>query len=143
MAAILISGWILTLTLYSLSSCLRFYLHPDMRCGLLNLTQELSNIYASPGIGLRPTIDKLIAPWAAIETTWMLPTGTWRSLCPESDPSRLVLSPAPGEEFDLTVQMGDQLLNYVFDRVYFVVENDSFPGVLIHFNGLQYGIGER
>jgi hypothetical protein len=114
-----------------------------MRCGLLNLTTELSYIYGVPGTGIRPTVDKLIVPWAGIETTWQLPPQRNRKLCPEPDPGNLVLSPAPGEQFDLTIQLGDQLLNYVFDTIYFVVENNSYPGVLVQFNGLQYGIGER
>ena len=112
-----------------------------MRCGLLNLTSELSFTYALPGTGLRPTIDKLIAPWSAIDTNYLKPPEVLRSQCPEPNPGNLVLSPAPGEQFDLTVQLADQLLNFVSDTVYVTVEEP--PGALIQLNGLQFGISER
>ena len=91
-------------------------------------------------------MDELIAPWAAIATDWMEPPRLERAQCPESDPGNLILSPAPGEQFDLTIQLADQLLNYVFDTIF--VEMDfnftgSPPGALVQFNGLQYGIGDR
>ncbi len=117
-----------------------------MRCGLLNFTNELATlIYSVPGTGLRPTVDRLIVPWAAIESSWQQPPGTKRSECPESDPGNILLSPAPGEQFDLTVQLADQLLNFVFDTVYLEVDpgESGVPGALLQFNGLQFGIRER
>ena len=123
----------------------RFYLQPDMRCGLLRFTDELVRIYSVPGTGLRPTVDRLIAPWAAIESSWQRPPGMLRSECPEPNPGNILLSPAPGEQFDLTVQLADQLLNYVYDTVYLDVDpgDSGVPGALLQFNGLQFGIRER
>ena len=121
-----------------------------MRCGLLSFADELDDIYSIPGTGLRPIVADLIAPWAAITADWTRPPEFERLQCPEPDPGNLVLSPAPGEEFDLTVQLANQLLNFAYDTVYLVVETppdgptpSPAPGALLQFNGLQYGIGDR
>lgn len=102
-------------------------------------------IYSHPGIGLRPTTNELIAPWAAIDASWMNPPGSSREQCSEPNPGNLVLSPAPGEQFDLSIQLADQLLNYVSDTVYMLVEgkNGGEVETLMQLNGLQYGIGDR
>ena len=117
-----------------------------MTCGLVELAKELDTTYSVPGTGLRPTIDKLITPWGAVGANSDLPPGQARSECPEPDPGNLVLSPAPGEQFDLTVQLADQILNYVFDTVFVLVDfsfTDAVPGALLQFNGLQFGVGDR
>ena len=128
---------------YILFTC-RFYLHRDLTCGILNLTRELQNIYSRPGIGLRPITNELFTPWAAIDASWMDPPESKRAQCPEPIPGNLVLSPAPGEQFDLSVQLADQLLNYVFATVFMQVEGREEREVeaLMQLNGLQYGIGD-
>ena len=122
----------------------RFYAHPDLQCALRNFDHELGRFY-SPGTGLRPTLDKLITPWAGIETSWMQEPGSLRLLCNESIPGNLYLSPAPGEQFDLTIQLADQLLSYVASTIYLEVEHevDEPPGVLIQLNGIQYAYNDR
>ena len=122
----------------------RFYTHPDLQCALHNFDHELGRFY-SPGTGLRPTLDKLITPWAGIETSWMQEPGSLRLLCNESIPGNLYLSPAPGEQFDLTIQLADQLLSYVASTIYLEVEHevDEPLGVLIQLNGIQYAYNDR
>ena len=93
-------------------------------------------------------VDKLITPWAGIETTWNEAPGVLQRQCTENEtvPGELFLSPAPGEEFDLTVQLADQLLNYVSTTIYVDIEHDGIlspPGVLIQFNGIQYSFNDR
>ena len=65
--------------------------------------------------------------------------------CVEPDPANLVLSPAPGEQFDLTIQLADQLLSYVSSIIYLEVLHDfeSPPGVLIQLNGIQFAYNDR
>ena len=123
----------------------RFYRHPDMECGLREFNNELrGSVFNKPGTGLPPNISKLISPWAAIDSTWMQPPEVTRSQCPEPDPGNLVLSPAPGEQFDLTVQLADHLLNYVYYNLYLSVTYvPGTPSALIQYNGLQYGIEDR
>lgn len=57
----------------------------------------------------------------------------------------LTLSPAPGEEFDLTIQLADQLLNYISGTVYLEVDHEPElpPGVLLQLNGIQYAYIDR
>ena len=57
----------------------------------------------------------------------------------------LTLSPAPGEEFDLTIQLADQLLNYISGSVYLEVDHEPEvpPGVLLQLNGIQYAYTDR
>lgn len=95
-------------------------------------------------------MDKLITPWAGIETSWTLAEGTQRQQCGEQGeeevPGELHLAPAPGEQFDLTVQLADQLLNYVSATIYVEVEHAGVttpPGVLIQLNGIQYSFTDR
>ena len=103
-----------------------------------------------PGAALRPTVDKMVTPWAGIEASWTLTPGTKRLQCSEDGeegvPGQLYLSPAPGEQFDLTVQLADQLLNFVSATIYVEVEHESVttpPGVLIQLNGIQYSYTDR
>ena len=103
-----------------------------------------------PGAALRPTVDKMVTPWAGIEASWTLTPGTKRLQCSEDGregvPGQLYLSPAPGEQFDLTVQLADQLLNYVSATIYVEVEHESVttpPDVLIQLNGIQYSYTDR
>ena len=123
----------------------RFYTHPDLECALRNFHRELALYNYPPGTGLRPTLDKLIAPWAGIETSWTQEPGSLRLLCNETNPGNLFLSPAPGEEFDLTIQLVDLLLGYVTSTVYLEVEHEvnEPPGVLIQLNGIQYSYSDR
>ena len=56
------------------------------------------------------------------------------------------ISPQLQEEFDLTVQLADQLLNYVSATVYIDIEHESLttpPGVLLQLNGIQYSFTDR
>lgn len=127
----------------------RFYTHPGLHCGLTAQLFELDRYYG-PGAALPPTVDKLITPWAGIETTWTLAMGSQRRQCGEQGeevvPGELHLAPAPGEQFDLTVQLADQLLNYVSATIYVEVEHASVttpPGVLLQLNGIQYSFNDR
>ena len=122
-----------------------FFYQPDLQCGLKSLfSYDLGSIY-TPGTGLRPPLNKLYTPWASVEATWTLEPGFSRSKCEETNPSNLVLSPAPGEEFDMTIQLADQLLNYVSSTIFLDVlhEVDSSPGVLLQLNGIQYAYNDR
>lgn len=103
-----------------------------------------------PGAALRPTVDKMVTPWAGIEASWTLTPSTKRLQCSEEGeeevPGLLYLSPAPGEQFDLTVQLADQLLNYVSATIYVEVEHEGVttpPGVLLQLNGIQYAYTDR
>ena len=92
-----------------------------------------------------------MTPWAGIETSWTLDPGGKRQQCGENGeeqvPGQLFLAPAPGEQFDLTVQLADQLLNYISATIYIELEyNDDLstpPGVLIQLNGIQYSFTDR
>ena len=108
------------------------------------MNDQLKVIY-TPGTGFFPTVDKLIYPWAGIEATWTLTPDSRRRQCEETDPANLHLSPAPGEQFDLTVQLADQFLNYISNTIYMEVvhDQDQPPGVLIQLNGLQYSYIDR
>ena len=66
-------------------------------------------------------MDKLLAPWASLDGSWQQPPGTLRQMCKESNPGNVILSPAPGEQFDLTIQVADQLLNYISTTLYMQV----------------------
>lgn len=57
----------------------------------------------------------------------------------------ITLSPAPGEEFDLTIQLADELLNYNVETVYLEIDHmpGMSPGVLIQINGIQWAYNER
>lgn len=118
---------------------------PDIQCGLKTMDDQLRNIYGIPGTGFRPTMDKLIYPWVSIEASWTLTPSREREQCEEVDPARLYLSPAPGEQFDLTIQLADQFQNYISTTVYMELQYDldQPPGVLIQLNGLQYAYNER
>ena len=127
----------------------RFYAHPGLSCSLKAQLTELNRLYG-PGAALRPTVDKMVTPWAGVEASWTLTPGTTRLQCgvdgEEEVPGQLYLSPAPGEQFDLTVQLADQLLNYVSATIYVEVEHASVttpPGVLIQLNGIQYAFTDR
>ena len=120
------------------------YLQSELQCGLQRMNDQLGTIYR-PGTGFRPTVDKLIYPWAGIEATWTLTPNFLRRQCAEADPANLRLSPAPGEQFDLTIQLADQFLNYISSTIYMELdyELDQPPGVLIQLNGLQYAYIDR
>ena len=127
----------------------RFYTLPGLECGLKAQLEDLRTSFG-PSAALMPTLDKLITPWAGLETTWTANIGSRGARClaagKEAVPGGLYLSPAPGEEFDLTVQLGDQLLNYVSSTVYMEVEHTSStvpPGVLIQLNEIQYSFNDR
>ena len=121
------------------------YFQPDLQCGLDSLDSQLSSIYGNPGTGFRPTMDKFIYPWAGIEASWTLTPDSIRAECAEPDPGNLFLSPAPGEQFDLTIQLSDQFQNYISNTIYMELEHDldQPPGVLIQLNGLQYSFIDR
>ena len=135
----------LSVCLFVLFHTCRFYLHPEMKCGILSFNDELKSLYNIRGVGLNPTTNKLIVPWGAIDASWMNAPGKRRAECSETNPGHLVLSPAPGEQFDLSIQLADQMLNFVFDNIYMVVEKMEGKKVeaLIQLNGLQYGRGDR
>jgi len=123
----------------------RFLGNSDLNCSIMALTGELKYIYRLPGSGLRPTTDNLIAPWASIDASWMNSPGEERQQCPEPDPGNLVLSPAPGEQFDISILLADQLLNYVSETIFMQVEGmgGSTVAALLQLNGLQFGVSER
>ena len=128
-----------------LSPLCRLYFQPDLQCGLDGLEGQLRAIYGNPGTGFRPTMDKFIYPWASIEATWTLTPDLIRAQCVEPNPGNLYLSPAPGEQFDLTIQLADQFQNYISNTIYMELEHDfdMSPGVLIQLNGLQYSYIDR
>ena len=136
--------------LFSAALCVcRFHAHPGLECSLTKELSEMSRYYG-PGAALMPTVDKLITPWAGIETSWTLTPGLQREQCGEQGeevvPGQIHLAPAPGEQFDLTVQLADQLLNYVSTSIYMEVEHASVttpPGVLLQLNGIQYSFNDR
>lgn len=68
-----------------------------------------------------PTVDKLLVPWTSLDGSWTQPVGELRQTCEEVNPGNLFLSPAPGEQFDLTIQVADQLLNYIGTNIYIQV----------------------
>ena len=96
-----------------------FYTLPELQDGLQQVLSELDR-FSGPGAQLHPTVDKLILPWSGIETSWSQASSLFDKT---SNPGQLLLSPAPGEEFDLTIQMGDQLLNFITATVYVEVCN--------------------
>lgn len=126
-------------------STYRVYLQPDLQCGLKSMDEQLQFVYNTPGTGFRPTMDKLIYPWAGIEASWTLTPDDTRQLCEEPDVANIYLSPAPGEQFDLTIQLADQFQNYISNTIYMELEHDleTPPGVLIQLNGLQYTYNDR
>lgn len=135
-----------------------------LRCGIDEMIREFVP-YQGPGGGLHPTVDKLILPWAGISPlAWNMRPGKLRLACPESSPGKtgnknryhlslsfsfftgaLVLSPAPGEMFDITVQLSDQLLNYITGTIYIEIDHEPAqpPPVLIQLNGIQYSYTDR
>ena len=94
----------------------RFYRHPNLQCGILWSSTAIGR---GPGVGLGPTTDRLFLPWSGIAGSWT--DNTW-SQCPEPEPAQLILSPAPGEMFDLTVQVVDQLLMSTSANAYLQVQ---------------------
>ena len=97
----------------------RFRNHTDLQCAYERI---LSEIPVGFGQALNPTVDKLLAPWTSLDGSWLQPAGTLRrNDCEEINPGNLFLSPAPGEEFDLTIQVADQLLNYISANIYIQV----------------------
>jgi len=97
----------------------RFRSHPDLQCGYKKILSEKRGGF---GQILQPTVDKLLAPWASLDGSWEQPPGLLRLTCEETNPGNLVLSPAPGEQFDLTIQVADQLLNYISTNLYVQVQ---------------------
>ena len=96
----------------------RFRNHPDLQCGYEEILSELK-LKAGFGLVLNPTVDKLLAPWASLDGSWEQPPGPARlRKCEEVNPGNLMLSPAPGEQFDLTIQVADQILNYISTNLY-------------------------
>ena len=85
---------------------LRFLEHPDLKCGLQRLTATFPR-----GFGLFPTMDQLLRPWAGVNSAWDHKSSQLLEMCPESTVSQILLSPASGEQFDITIQLLDQLLN--------------------------------
>ena len=84
----------------------------------------MSEIPVGFGQALNPTVDKLLAPWTSLDGSWSQPAGPSRhDNCDaeEINPGNLFLSPAPGEEFDLTIQVADQLLNFISSNIYIQV----------------------
>jgi len=112
----------------------RFYDHPDLQCGYEYI---LSEIPIGFGQVLKPTVDKLLAPWASLDGSWTQPVGKLRQTkCEEVNPGNLVLSPAPGEQFDLTIQVADQLLNYISTNIYVQVLYIVYDCMYICVNGM-------
>ena len=85
---------------------LRFLEHPDLKCGLQRLTATFPR-----GFGLFPTMDQLLRPWVGVNSAWDHKSSQLLEMCPESTVSQILLSPASGEQFDITIQLLDQLLN--------------------------------
>lgn len=138
---------------------------PELQCSLSQFIGEQGRFIA-PGSELHPPINRLILPWSGIDSSWQQTVSDLREDCFESVPGSLVLSPAPGEKFDLTIQLSDQLLNYVTQTVYievcivehlnvaayyhstlllFKIDHDPLkpPGVLIQLHGIQYAYTDR
>lgn len=112
------------------------------------MSSTLSIPYRAYRVSLgRPPTNKLILPWAGVEASYELKIPGFSGLrfqCPEPDPGNLLLSPAPGEQFDLTIQLTDQFFNYVSDTIYLLATSQNAEDlVLVQFNGLQYGIVDR
>lgn len=57
----------------------------------------------------------------------------------------LTLSPAPGEQFDITIQLADQLLNFITGTVFIEISHkiEVPPGALLQLNGIQYSYTDR
>lgn len=109
---------------------LSFYVNPGLNCALEALVGGELDSYYGPGGALEPTVDKLITPWAGLETSWTEEPGSRRLQCVEEgkevNPALLYLSPAPGEQFDLTIQLADQLLNYISSTIYVEVGPSTY-----------------
>ena len=84
----------------------RFLDHPDLKCGLQRLTSAFPR-----GFGLFPTKDQLLRPWAGVDSSWDIESSRLLEMCPEPIVSHILLSPASGEQFDITIQLLDQMLN--------------------------------
>ena len=80
-----------------------------MQCALRNTLT--SNFPFTPGYGLHPIVDHFIVPWAGIDRKWDDPVDSSVQACMEPNVSNILLSPAPGEQFDITIQVLDQMLN--------------------------------
>lgn len=65
--------------------------------------------------------DCVLSHLLLIPLSYFLSLSLSLSVCFSSDAGNLLLSPAPGEMFDLTVQLADQLLNYITGTVYLEV----------------------
>ena len=87
----------------------RFLEHADLQCALQSILS--SEFPFLPGYGLHPIVDHLIVPWAGIIRQWDDPGNSRRQACVEPNVSSILLSPAPGEQFDITIQVLDQMLN--------------------------------
>ena len=85
---------------------LRFLEHPDLKCGLQRLTSAFPR-----GFGLFPTVHQLLRPWTGVDSAWDSEPSQFLKMCPEPVVSHILLSPASGEQFDITIQLLDQLLN--------------------------------
>lgn len=96
----------------------RFRYHPDLQHAYEYILDEFQPAF---GQALKPTVDKLFTPWISLDGSWMQPAGTSRSTSEEVNPGNLLISPAPGEEFDLTIQVADQLLNFISGNIYIQV----------------------
>jgi hypothetical protein len=110
--------------------------HAYLQCALRNTLT--SNFPFTPGYGLHPIVDHFIVPWAGIDRKWDDPVDSSVQACMEPNASNILLSPAPGEQFDITIQVLDQMLNLAGSTASLKVSADK-PGVLLQANGLQYG----
>jgi predicted outer membrane repeat protein len=114
-------------------------------CGVEAIKQNELSLLAGPGGALTPPPNNLVLPWAGIGISWTANPGNERSQCIEQVPSNLILSPSPGEAFGLTIQLADQLLNFITGTVFIQVNSNGVepPGVLLQLNGLQYAYTDR
>ena len=106
--------------MYEMYVCsFRFRNHTDLQCAYEEILNEIEVRF---GQALKPTVDKLLAPWTSLDGSWTQPPkAVRRQECVEVNPGNLFLSPAPGEEFDLTIQVADQLLNFISSNIYIQV----------------------
>ena len=103
----------------------RFLDHPNLKCGL----QKLASAFPR-GFGLFPTKDQLLRPWAGVDSAWNIESSQLLEMCPEPIVSHILLSPASGEQFDITIQLLDQMLNLATASV--ILQVYAYSTIMLH-----------
>ena len=148
----------------------------ELSCSVEAIISEINENFVPGHGMFHPLAHQLILPWAEIGMSWMLEPGQRRLQCLEPNPGTtsnlftdalmiiislcslelfiyfylflgsLLLSPAPGEKFDLTIQLADQLLNLIASSTVFLEvdhQQGQSPGALIQLNGIQWAYNDR